>query len=64
MKYLAIFAFLASAAASSLRLDATSFESELMGIEFLSWTEVHGKEYSCEHEKAKRFDIYRKNHGE
>lgn len=64
MKYLAIFAFLASAAASSLRLDTASFEAELMGIEFHSWTEVHGKEYNCEHEKAKRFDIYRKNHGE
>lgn len=63
MKFVSIFAFLASSVAAS-GLDQYSFETELMGIQFNTWADAHGKVYTCEHAKAKRFEIWRKNHGE
>lgn len=61
MKFVSIFAFLASSVAAS-GLDQSSFEMELMGIQFNTWADAHGKVYTCEHSKAKRFEIWRKNH--
>ena len=63
MRFVAIFAFLASPVAS-LGLDKFSFETELLGIQFDSWAETHGKVYTCMHSKAKKFEVWRKNHGE
>lgn len=63
MKFVAIFAFLASSVASS-GLDKYSFETELLGIQFDAWAEAHGKVFTCMHSKAKRFEVWRKNHGE
>jgi hypothetical protein len=63
MKFVSIFAFLATFVAAT-GLDQFSFETELMGIQFDDWAETHGKVYTCEHAKAKRFEIWRRNHGE
>lgn len=63
MKFVSILPFLASVVAAAT-LDLNSFETELMDIEFHSWIETHGKVYTCTHEKAKRFDIWKRNHGE
>ena len=69
MKFLSILTFAACAAiptdaALPQQQDSHSFETELLGIQFEEWSKLHGKEYTCVHSKAKRFEVWKKNHGE
>lgn len=57
------FTLLAIFAAATSALDASSFEAELLSLEFHDWAGEHGKEYDCEHEKALRFQVWLDNHG-
>eukprot|EP00545_Synedropsis_sp_CCMP1620_P011981 CAMPEP_0119010412 /NCGR_PEP_ID=MMETSP1176-20130426/4986_1 /TAXON_ID=265551 /ORGANISM="Synedropsis recta cf, Strain CCMP1620" /LENGTH=356 /DNA_ID=CAMNT_0006963065 /DNA_START=110 /DNA_END=1180 /DNA_ORIENTATION=+ len=65
MKY-SIVALLTLLAATTSTADvpqnAASFAQELMGIEFHSWTEQHGKLYNTPHEKELRFQVWQQNH--
>lgn len=64
MKFVvAIFALLASKPVAH-SIDKALFEQELLGLEFDAWAEEHGKEYEHTKEKARRFEIWRDNHGE
>lgn len=62
MKFVvAIFALLAAKPVAH-SIDKALFEQELLGLEFDSWTQDHGKEYEHTKEKARRFEIWRDNH--
>jgi hypothetical protein len=68
MKYsiaalLSLLAVSTSSTANVPLINGGSFEDELLGLEFHSWLEQHGKDYTAPHEKELRFRVWKQNHG-